>query len=79
VVIPDGIYYLFNAELDSTCDRDDLMAVMVIAIFYTEKIFDNELMFGLVEITVLSIAHRMGVRNNSFYYNVALSIVWISF
>jgi len=58
---------------------DDLMAVMVIAIFYTEQIFMNELMFGLAGLVILGIANRMGVRNNIFYYSVGLSIVWISF
>ncbi|MFT6985196.1 MAG: NhaA family Na+:H+ antiporter [Psychromonas sp.] len=58
---------------------DDLMAVIVIAIFYTEQIFVNELAFGLVGLVVLAIANRAGVRSPLFYYTIGLSIVWISF
>lgn len=58
---------------------DDLMAVIVIAIFYTEQIFVNELAFGLVGLVVLAIANRAGIRSPLFYYTIGLSIVWISF
>ncbi|GLS90699.1 Na(+)/H(+) antiporter NhaA [Psychromonas marina] len=58
---------------------DDLMAVIVIAIFYTEQIFMNELMVGLAGLVILGIANRMGVRNKIFYYGIGLCIVWISF
>ncbi|WP_022942615.1 Na+/H+ antiporter NhaA [Psychromonas hadalis] len=58
---------------------DDLMAVIVIAIFYTEQIFMNELVVGLVGLAILGIANRLGVRNNIFYYSIGLTIVWISF
>jgi len=58
---------------------DDLIAVMVIAMFYTEQIFFNELLFGLVGIVVLAIANKMGVRNHTFYYTIGLCVVWISF
>ena len=115
VIFPAGIYYLFNAGLDSVngwgipmatdiafalgvlaivgsrvpvalkvflsalAIGDDLMAVVVIAVFYTEQIFVNELMYGIVGILLLALANRLGVRNNLFYYIVGLSIVWISF
>ena len=58
---------------------DDLMAVIVIAIFYTEQIFMNELMVGLAGLVILGIANRMGVRNRIFYYAFGLVVVWISF
>jgi len=58
---------------------DDLMAVMVIAMFYTEQIFFNELLFGLLGILVLAIANKTGVRNHLFYYTIGLCVVWISF
>jgi len=58
---------------------DDLMAVIVIAIFYTEQIFMSELMVGLVGLVILGIANRIGVRNHLFYYTVGLVVVWISF
>jgi len=58
---------------------DDLMAVIVIAVFYTEQIFVNEFIFGLVGLVVLAIANRAGIRSPIFYYTIGLSIVWISF
>lgn len=58
---------------------DDLMAVMVIAAFYTEQIFINELLVGLVGLIILGVSNRLGVRNPLFYYTIGLSIVWISF
>ena len=58
---------------------DDLMAVMVIAMFYTEQIFVNELLVGLVGLIVLAVANKLGVRNRIFYYGVGLVVVWVSF
>ncbi|TEW53872.1 Na+/H+ antiporter NhaA [Psychromonas sp. RZ22] len=58
---------------------DDLMAVIVIAIFYTEQIFMNELMVGLAGIAILAIANRAGIRNRTFYYTIGLCVVWVSF
>ena len=58
---------------------DDLMAVIVIAIFYTEQIFVNELLVGLIGLVILAIANKSGVRSPIFYYTIGLSIVWISF
>lgn len=58
---------------------DDLMAVIVIALFYTEQIFVNELLVGLVGLIILGIANRNGVRSPLFYYTIGLTIVWVSF
>ena len=58
---------------------DDLMAVIVIAIFYTEQIFAYELLVGLAGLVILGIANRVGVRSPLFYYTIGLSVVWISF
>ena len=58
---------------------DDLMAVIVIAIFYTEQIFVNELLIGLIGLIILGIANRAGVRSPLFYYTIGLTVVWISF
>jgi NhaA family Na+:H+ antiporter len=58
---------------------DDLMAVIVIAIFYTEQIFAYELLIGLAGVVILGIANRAGVRSPLFYYTIGLSVVWISF
>jgi NhaA family Na+:H+ antiporter len=58
---------------------DDLMAVIVIALVYTQEIFLKELVFGLGGLLVLTIANLMGVRQKLFYYTVGLCIVWIGF
>lgn len=58
---------------------DDLMAVLVIAIFYTEQIFVNELLVGFFGLVILAVANKMGVRNRLVYYSIGLIIVWISF
>lgn len=58
---------------------DDLMAVIVIAMFYTEQIFVNELLVGLVGLIALAVANKLGVRNRIFYYGVGLVVVWVSF
>ncbi|MFT7053196.1 MAG: NhaA family Na+:H+ antiporter [Psychromonas sp.] len=58
---------------------DDLMAVIVIAIFYTEQIFVNELLVGFLGLVILAIANKVGVRNRLLYYSIGLVIVWISF
>ena len=58
---------------------DDLMAVIVIAIFYTHEIDLNALLYGIGGIIALVIANKLGVRNKWFYYMVGLAIVWISF
>ena len=58
---------------------DDLMAVIVIAIFYTHEIFLKELMFGMGGLMILTLANQLGVRNKAFYYTVGLAVVWISF
>lgn len=58
---------------------DDLMAVLVIAIFYTEQIFVNELLVGFLGLIILAVANKMGIRNRLVYYSIGLVIVWISF
>jgi NhaA family Na+:H+ antiporter len=58
---------------------DDLMAVIVIAIFYTEQIFFSELMIGLAGLILLAVANHKGIRSSFFYYGIGLVVVWISF
>ena len=115
VLIPAGIYYLFNAGtpsakgwgipmatdiafalgvlaivgsrvplslkifLSALAIGDDLMAVIVIAIFYTKEILLGELAFGLIGLIILTVANQLGVRNKIFYYTVGLIVVWVSF
>ena len=58
---------------------DDLGAIMVIAIFYTESINMAELINAAVFLGVLIAANRLGVRSTIFYALVGGLGVWTSF
>ena len=58
---------------------DDLGAVMVIAVFYTESINYSELLSGAFFIGILTIANFAGVRKASFYGIIGVLGVWIAF
>jgi NhaA family Na+:H+ antiporter len=58
---------------------DDLGAILVIAIFYTESINMAELINAAVFLAVLVSANRLGVRNTTFYAVVGALGVWTSF
>ena len=58
---------------------DDLGAILVIAIFYTETINIGELINAGIFLGVLVLANRLGVRRTAFYAIVGFLGVWISF
>ena len=58
---------------------DDMGAVLVIAIFYTDTIVLTELITAGVGLAVLIFSNYMGVRNRSFYYIIGIAVVWVSF
>lgn len=58
---------------------DDLGAVMVIAIFYTDSIDFNELYTAAFFLGVLVIANFVGIRRTVFYALVGFIGVWIAF
>jgi NhaA family Na+:H+ antiporter len=58
---------------------DDLGAILVIAIFYTESINYNELLTAAFFMSVLVAANYFGVRRTVFYAVVGLLGVWLSF
>ncbi len=58
---------------------DDLGAVLVIAVFYTETINFSELLWAAVFLIVLIVANYAGVRRTVFYAVVGLFGVWLSF
>ena len=58
---------------------DDLGAILVISIFYTETIVLKELITAVVFLAVLLIANLAGVRRTTFYAVVGLTGVWLSF
>jgi NhaA family Na+:H+ antiporter len=58
---------------------DDLGAILVIAIFYTDSINFSELITAGVFMAVLLAANYLGVRRTMFYAVVGLLGVWLSF
>ncbi len=58
---------------------DDLGAVIVIAVFYTESINYSELLSAAFFIGVLVIANFAGIRRTSFYGIIGLIGVWMAF
>jgi Na+:H+ antiporter, NhaA family len=58
---------------------DDLGAILVIALFYTETINLRELINAGIFLLVLLVANRYGVRRASFYAIVGFLGVWLSF
>lgn len=58
---------------------DDLGAVMVIAVFYTESIDFTELLTGGAFLAVLVVANLLGVRRTVFYALVGFLGVWMAF
>ena len=58
---------------------DDLGAVLVIAIFYTESIDYNELLYAGICLVLLIAANFAGIRRTLFYAIVGFAGVWIAF
>lgn len=58
---------------------DDLGAVMVIAVFYTESIDYNELLYAGLCLAIMIIANLSGVRRTVFYAIIGFAGVWIAF
>lgn len=58
---------------------DDLGAILIIAVFYTESIDTAQLLNAGIFLVVLITANRLGVRRTSFYAIVGLLGVWLSF
>ena len=58
---------------------DDLGAVMVIAVFYTESIDYNELLYAGLCLAIMIIANLAGVRRTVFYAIIGFAGVWIAF
>jgi len=57
---------------------DDIGAVLVIAVFYTEQIAATSLVIGLVGVALSVVMARLGVRNGLVYFMVGL-VVWLAF
>ncbi len=58
---------------------DDLGAILVIAVFYTDTINYYQLGIALVAIIILIFGNRMGIRSSLFYGFIGLVGVWLAF
>ena len=58
---------------------DDLGAILIIAIFYTESINLAQLVNAGIFLIILVVANRIGIRRTSFYAIVGFLGVWLSF
>ena len=58
---------------------DDLGAVLVIAVFYTESIDYNELLYAGICLVILIAANLSGIRRTIFYAIIGFAGVWIAF
>jgi Na+:H+ antiporter, NhaA family len=58
---------------------DDLGAILVIALFYTQTINVSELVNAGIFLVVLMVANRLGVRRTAFYAIIGFLGVWMSF
>ena len=56
-----------------------LGAVLVIAIFYTESIDYNELLYAGICLVILIAANLAGIRRTIFYAIIGFAGVWIAF
>lgn len=58
---------------------DDLGAVVVIALFYTSNIYFWSLGTGVLLLSIMFVANKMGVKNMLFYGLVGIGGVWTMF
>ena len=58
---------------------DDLGAILVIALFYTESIDMTEIINAVIFLGVLFGANKLGVRNMAFYAIVGIAGIWLAF
>lgn len=78
-LLGDRVSINLKIFLTALAIADDLGAIMVIAIFYTDTIHTSELINAGVFLAILIIANKMGVRRTAFYALVGLFGVWTSF
>jgi NhaA family Na+:H+ antiporter len=78
-LLGDRVPIQLKIFLTALAIADDLGAILVIAIFYTESINYAELINAAIFIGVLVIANRLRLRSTTFYGVIGLLGVWISF
>ena len=78
-LLGDKVNINLKIFLTALAIADDLGAVMVIAVFYTETIDFKELYYAAFFLGVLIIANISGIRKTAFYALVGFIGVWIAF
>lgn len=78
-LLGDKVNINIKIFLTALAIADDLGAILVIAVFYTDNINISELINAGVFLSILIIANKMGVRRTAFYALVGLFGVWSSF
>lgn len=78
-LLGDKVNINLKIFLTALAIADDLGAILVIAIFYTDNIDTNSLINAGVFLSILIAANKMGVRRTAFYGIVGLFGVWTSF
>jgi len=78
-MLGDKVNVNLKIFLTALAIADDLGAILVIAIFYTDSINLTELIHAAVTLGFLYGANRLGVRSATFYAVVGLIGVWLSF
>lgn len=81
-----GILYILNDKvpvslkifLTAIAIADDMGAVLVIAIFYTEQISFHGLGIGAFFLAILMIANYIGIRNMLFYAIMGIGGLWLA-
>jgi len=81
-----GILYLLGDKvplslkvfLTAIAIVDDLGAVLVIALFYTSEISENNLAMGAFFLLILFGANRLGIRNTIFYAVMGIGGLWLA-
>ncbi len=78
-ILGDRVNINLKIFLTALAIADDLGAVLVIAIFYTESIDFHELITAGFFLSVMTFANYLGVRRATFYGFVGFIGVWIAF
>jgi len=72
--VPTGLKLFLTA----LAIADDILAVLVIAVFYTDTVKWNYLLAGVGIIAALMVANRAGIRHTAVYAVLGI-VVWIAF
>lgn len=78
-LLGDKVPLNLKVFLTALAIADDLGAILIIAIFYTDAINVAELINAAIFFGVLVIANWIGIRKTAFYAIVGLLGVWMSF